>query len=92
MFFIEHKKYSGKKYLLLKEILSFILNNTLETIFLIAIIKIMVLRVITLKKNIKFREGNEMLKNNFQMRDLKWIKGLKFKFLAKYYFFILKLN
>jgi hypothetical protein len=33
-----------------------------------------------------------MLKNNFQMRDLKWIKGIKFKFLAKYYFFILKLN
>lgn len=57
MFFIEHKKYSGKKYLLSKERLSFILNNTLETIFLIAIIKIMVLRVITLKKNIKFREG-----------------------------------
>jgi hypothetical protein len=50
MFFIEHKKYSGKKYLLLKEILSFILNYTLETILLIAIVKIMVLRVITLKK------------------------------------------
>lgn len=57
MYFIEHKKYSGKKYLLLKEILSFILNYTLETIFLIVIVKIMVLRVITLKKNIKFREG-----------------------------------
>ncbi len=92
MFFIKHKKYSGKKYLLLKEILSFILNYTLETILLIAIVKIMVLRVITLKKNIKFREGNKMLKNNFQMRDLKWIKGLKFKFLARYYFFILKFN
>ena len=62
---------------MLKAILTFILGNVSKIIFLISIAKIMVLRDITLKKDVTFRERNKTLKNIPQMLDFKWINGSK---------------